>query len=60
MDNPAFESKNIPVKDIIQDVINGKLAVLANYENKYVKAVSAFLKGAACKRTHGKSYYNIN
>ena len=56
MNIPTFNGKNMPVRDFIQDVLNGESSVPANCERQYIMAVLARLKGAARDSTHGKTF----
>ena len=49
----------MPVRDFIQDVLNGESRVPANCERQYIMAVLARLKGAARDSTHGKPFSTI-
>ena len=60
MNIPTFDGKNMPVRDFIQDIINGKSSVPVNCEPQYIKAVLARLKGAARDSIYGKSFTTIN
>ena len=50
----------MPVRDFIQDIINGESSVPANCEPQYIKAVLARLKGAARDSIYRKSFTTIN
>ena len=52
-----FNGKNMPVRDFIQDVINGEASIPANCEKQYIRAVFYRLKGTARDSTHGKSFF---
>ena len=41
MNIPTFNVKNMPVRDFIQDVLNGESSVPANCERQYIMAVLA-------------------
>ena len=60
MNIPTFDGKNMPVRDFIQDIINGESSVPANCEPQFIKAVLARLKGAARDSIYGKSFTAIN
>ena len=57
---PTFDGKNMPVRDFIQDIINGESSVPVNYELQYIKAVLARLKGAARDSIYGISFTIIS
>ena len=38
---PTFNGKNMPVRDFIQDVLNGESSVPANCERQYIMVVLA-------------------
>ena len=59
MNVPIFNGKNMPVRDFIQDVINGEASIPANCEKQYIRAVLSRLKGAARDSTHGKSFFSM-
>ena len=46
----------MPVRDFIQDVLNGESNVPANCERQYIMVVLARLKGAARNRTQGDTF----
>lgn len=57
---PFYDGKNIPVRDFIQDIINGESSIPENCENQFVKVVLSKLKGAARDSTHGKKFDTID
>ena len=59
MNIPTFNGKTMPVRDFIQNVLNGESSVPANCERQYIMAVLVRLKGAARDRTHGKTFSTI-
>ena len=44
---PVLDDENMPVRDFIEDVMNGALVVPAECENRYVTALLSRLKGTA-------------
>ena len=59
MNVPIFNGKNVPVRDFIQNVIDGEASIPANCEKQYIRAVLSRLKGAARDSTHGKSFFSM-
>ena len=59
MNVSIFDGKNMPVRDFIQEVVNGKARIPANCEKQYIKAVLPRLKGAARDSTRGKSFFSM-
>ena len=50
----------MPVRDFIQDIINGESSVHVNCEPQSIKAVLARLKGAARDSIYGKTFTTIS
>ena len=59
MNIPTFKGKNIPVRNLIQDVSDEEFSVPENCERQYIMAVLARFKGAARDSTHGKTFLTI-
>ena len=49
----------MPIRDFIQDILNGESSVPANCEEQYIMAVLARLKGAARDSAHGTTFSTI-
>ena len=56
---PVFDGENMPVRDFIEDVMNGALVVPAECEKRYVTAVLSRLKGTARSSTYGRTFSNL-
>ena len=56
---PVFDGENMPVRDFIEDVINGALVVPAECEKRYVTAVLSRLKGTARSSIYGRTFSNL-
>ena len=59
MNVPIYNDENMPVRDFIQDVVNGEASIPANCEKQYIKAVLSRLKGAPRDSTHEKSFFSM-
>ena len=57
---PVFDGENMPVRDFIEDVMNGALVVLADCGKLYVTAVLSHLKGAARSSTYERTFSYLN
>ena len=57
---PVFDGENMPVRDFIEDVMNGALVVPADCEKQYFRAVLSCLKDTARSSTYGKTSSNLN
>ena len=56
---PIFDGENMPVKDFIEDVMNGAIEVPAECEKRYVTAVLSRLKGIARSSTYGRTFSSL-
>ena len=57
---PVFDGENMPVRDFIEDVMNGALVVPADCKKRYVTTVLSRLKGSARSSTYGRTFSNLN
>ena len=59
MNVPIYNGKNMPVRDFMQDVVNGEASIPANCEKQYIKSVLSRLTEAARDITHEKSFSSM-